>query len=290
MRRTQDELRKATSALSRDHWCALAVGGALAVATLVSLETDAQTRAAYALIALCAPGVLLHFTKKYLASRKLRQIDGQLPGALLYAASLPHRTSIEKVITDLSRPQNGALGEVFKAASMRIRAGESVPEALQAMLAANPSRLLRRAVDLFTESYQSGADMSRALSDVAEDSLAVRALQLESKGSLAIYKYTILLGGGLLVPAIMGILLTVAASLQSEVGAFGMGAKMTLSARAGLADAVVGGAQGYLGLFALIAGSFVALQENEPKKAVFYFLVLLPVSIAVFHLARSLRI
>lgn len=247
-----------------------------------------------ALLMLCVasatlPPLLLSFGLAYLKARRVRELENALPGALLYAASVPQRTGLEKVLKDLARPENGPLGEEFALALRRVHAGAGVPEALESMRARSESQLLNRAVGLLLEGYRSGADLSQALREVADDALALRALSLEAKGALALHKYTLLLGGSLLVPFILGVLLSLTAALQPD-GQLFEGAGLGEAQRQALKQAVVLGAQAYLAVFALVAGSFVALQEGEPRKAVLYLAAMLPISLLTFYAVQAMRI
>jgi pilus assembly protein TadC len=268
---------------------AAALGILLAGVEAFLLELPLFTLALLAAASATMPPLLLYFGLAYLKARRVRALENALPGALFYAASLPQRTGLEKVLKDLARPENGPLGEEFELAWRRVQAGASLPEALEVLRERSGSPLVERAVDLLLEGYQSGADLSRALQEVAEDALAMRALTLEAKGAMALHKYTLLLGGGLLVPFILGLLLALTNSLQMDVSLFD-GVGLGEAQKAALMEAVVVGAQAYLALFAILAGSFVALQEGEAKKAVLYTTALLPLSLLTFHVVQALHV
>jgi Flp pilus assembly protein TadB len=268
---------------------ALLAGLGLAALEAWRLDLPPASLLPLAVASATLPALLLHFGLEYLRARRLRKLEETLPAALLYAASLPPRAGIEKVLRDLARPENGPLGEEFGLAWRQVEGGASVPEALEALRARNPSPPLDRAVALLLSSHRSGADLSRAMSEAAEDALALRALSLEAKAALALHKYTLLGAGALLVPFLLGVLLTLSASLQAD-GALWEGIGLAPEERSALLEAVLAGAQAYLALFAILAGGFVALQEGEPKKAVLYFAALAPLSLLTFHAARSLRV
>lgn len=234
------------------------------------------------------PALLVHFMQDYLHSTYVRQLDAQLPSALLYAASLPHRTGVEKVLEDLGRPEHGALGEQFRRAYEQVQAGASVPHALRALAQRVPdSPLVERSVNLLIEGYQSGADLSSALRDIADDAMALQALAEQTKSALAMHKYTLLLAGGLLVPFILGLLLSLTQTLQADALGVetGLGPSQNSKEISAAVEAVV---PGYLVLFTILAALFVALQEGQTKRAVLYVSGLLPLSLLVFHAAQHL--
>ena len=97
-------------------------------------------------------------------------------------------------------------------------------------------------------------------------------------------KYTLLLAGGIIVPLVLGALVAMVGSLNftglSELG-FGSGGSEQILANA------LAGSQIYIIEYAILASVFVAYQENSIEKSIIYMVVLVPLSFALFMLAKT---
>jgi len=231
------------------------------------------------------PPVMIFFYFDYVESKRIREIEENLPAALFQIASFPRRTSMEKIMREIAKSDYGALSEEFAKATRQVDAGSPVPKALESIASENNSMLLRRACSLLSESYQTGADMSTAFKEVAEDIFEMQAIQKQTAAALSLQKYTLLAGGCVLVPLILALLLNIVSSLQFDLAGI---SSVTPEQRQALLDAAVLGSQAYLVIFAAIASVFVATQESNKKKAVLYFTLLFPLALAVFHSVRGL--
>ncbi|MEW5955197.1 MAG: type II secretion system F family protein [Candidatus Micrarchaeota archaeon] len=231
------------------------------------------------------PPVIAFFYFEYLEAKRIRELEENLPAALFQIASFPRRTSMEKIMREIAKSDYGALSEEFARAVRQVDAGSAVPKALESMAAENDCLLLRRACALLAESYKTGADMSTAFKEVAEDVFELQAIQKQTAAALSLQKYTLLAGGCALVPLILALLLNIVSSLEFDLEGI---SSVTPEQRRALLDAAVLGGQAYLVIFAAIASVFVATQETNKKKAVLYFTLLFPVALAVFHFVRGL--
>ena len=244
---------------------------------------------------LLLPSLLLWFYWDYVREKRLKEIDAALPGALLQAASFPKRASMEKIIEALANGGHGELSKEFEKTLRQIENGSSVPRALEGFTERNPSLLVRRSVDLLLASYERGVDLAPAFREVAEDAFDLQAISRENAAAGALQKYTLLAGGAFLVPAILGVLLNLVASLgvggyASFGEAEGAAAQAALAQRAAVQSAVVVGAQAYLVIFAALAGAFVASTEGARRKAVLYFAFMAPCALIVFHALQAVSI
>ncbi len=249
------------------------------------LPTGFMNKVLFGFLAAFAPPACLYFFEEYKKSRKTREIEENLPPALFQIASFPKRTSMERIIRSLAKSDYGELSREFSRTERLVNAGMSVPEALEELRKRNHSVLLDRTVFLLLEAYRSGADMTKAFREVAEDIFDLQSLRKEVASALALQKYTLLLGGCLLVPLILALVLNIVGSLdfEYELG-FGAGA----AERRELYETSVWASQTYLAIFAGIAGSFAAVQEGQPKKGVLYFALLSPIALLLFNLVRGI--
>jgi len=240
-------------------------------------------------ITLAFPPLSYYFYLSYLESKRQLEIEEQLPAALFQIASFPKRAPMEKMLESVAKSDYGPLSEEFGKALKQIRSGLPVSQALEQMRLRNNSLLLNRAVSLLLSAYKSGADLSQAFKEVAEDVFQLQSLVKERSGALALQKYTLLAASAFLVPAILALLLNIVSSLQNAFSPDVLGVSATVNAKA-LLDAVVLGNVVYLGFLAIISSVFIASSEGDVKKSVLYLAFLLPVSFLVFTIMRGANI
>jgi pilus assembly protein TadC len=220
---------------------------------------------------------------RYMEERRDRLIEKHLAGAMYQAASLAGYTSFENVLKAMAESDYGALSNEFKKAYNGIRSGESVELALEKMVGRNGSKMLNRAINIMLSGYRTGIDLSEALREAAEDIEKTLTIDRENSASIVVEKYTILFAGGIIVPLILGSMISLVSSIDlSSLQEFGMGGQ----SREILENAVFGN-QIYVVIYSIIASVFVAYQENRIENSLVYVLFLLPTSLVLFNLARA---
>ncbi len=237
-----------------------------------------------ALITLLTP-FMLYFYFLFLAEDRIIKMEKQLPDALAHAAMLQKNMSTEKIIEEISK-QKGLLGQEFKIAYRQISAGSSIESALNSISERNNSILLKRANGLIVQGYYAGADMYSALRETAEDIYSLFALVSQRKSVLTLQKYTLIFGGAVLVPLILGSIVHVTGVLNSESFSV-MTTGTMITGNSEILNSIVGATQVYLFIFSFISGLMIAYQENEPRKAVIYIILFLICTTVLYNIALS---
>jgi archaellum biogenesis protein FlaJ (TadC family) len=257
---------------------------ALALVELLFLQGELLFTALVFFVTLVFPPLAVYYYFGFLESKRMHEIEDALPAALLQVASFPKRASMEKIISALAYSDYGALSSEFRIVEKQVNAGMAVIEAFEECAARNDSVLLNRALKLLANAYKSGADLSNAFREVAEDALELQAISKEARSAFALQKYT-LLAGGILVPVTLGLLLNVVSGLSA--GGLEEFTGTSAAARDALAAAILLGNQVYLTIFALAASAFIASSEGDLKKTVLYAAFLLPASLLLFNFVKS---
>lgn len=229
------------------------------------------------------PSTLFYFFLDYLRAKRIREIEHQLPNALYQIASFPKGTPMEEIIKSVAESDFGPLSWEFKRAEMEVMAGASVTEAFEKTWERNPSPLLRRTLSLLCESYRNGADLELVFKELADDAFELQSISAETAAALSLQKYTLLVGGCIIVPFILALLLSIVSSLDLNFGELPSPA----GSRSHLVEAIVFSTQIYLMIFSFLASYFVSLIEANRKKTVLYFAVLFPLSLIVFNLVKA---
>ncbi len=204
-----------------------------------------------------------------------------MPDILLSASIFPKGTGLEKIILHFSKTNYRFLSGEFEKCRQEILKGSTAVGALEKMKERNDSIVLGRAIDLVLGGINSGADVSAVFKETAADLFETGAILRERVASLTIEKYTLLIAGGILVPAILGVLTGMVLSLNFDaLSEIGIG--LSLSEKKALIDAAMFASPIYLAEYSLIASFFVAFQEGDLKKGIVYAAALVPLSLAVY--------
>ncbi|MFH1285960.1 MAG: type II secretion system F family protein [Candidatus Micrarchaeota archaeon] len=239
----------------------------------------------FAFIAFAVP-FLFYFYLHYKLENRKRELETFLPDALFHAASSQESVAVERMLHSIGESGYGELSREFAMASKQVEAGASVVSAMQEIAHRNNSPLLRRAITLLIQGYQTGANMHSALSETAEDIFKMFALVRERSAQLALQKYTLLFGGGIIVPIILGMFVNLVSGLGVENSEAILISSTPPEQRLALISASILASQVYLVIYSLLSSLFIAEQEGNIKKFVVYFAFLAPLVLILFSLAR----
>ncbi len=205
---------------------------------------------------------------------------------LLDASIMPKGTSFEKILENSSK-EYGLLGKEFAKVYEMIKKGASVEESLKEFNNRNDSKVLERVAELLLMFYSSGADMAESFKKTAEDILKTQNILSQKNASIVVQKYTVLFAGGLIVPLVLGLLSSMSQGFDFNALNFLFETK-TIMEREQLLETLLLANKIYIAEYAIIAGTFLGLQENSVGKGILYGLVLIPVGLIVYFLAGSL--
>ncbi|MEM4633935.1 MAG: type II secretion system F family protein, partial [Candidatus Anstonellaceae archaeon] len=171
--------------------------------------------AAIAVLALyTAPSA--YFILSYLAEKENVESEAFLPDALHAAASVHKVLSPERMLSFLAKGGYGRLSEAFESALRRQKAGESFALSMQNALTHCDTFLTRRAFGMMVVSYETGADMGKALRETASDAASFFSLIKERAAVLSIQHYTLLAASAFLVPFILGLVASFVPSISQS--------------------------------------------------------------------------
>ncbi len=256
------------------------------IALLFNLNQQFVYITLFSVAAFCAPLLLNFFLQEYIFERNKRKKEEAVPDLLLHASVFPQGTGFAAILDQIAKADFGLLSLEFRKARQEIALGASVQKALRNLSRRNKSAVIDRAANLLLQGYESGADMHSIFHETAADLLETNAILQESNAALVVEKYTLMLGGGLIVPIVLGLIASLIAGFDfsgSELVDLGMAAaeRRTILAATLLANKI------YIAEYALIASFFIASQENNPKKVILYASLLLPLSLFAYFAANA---
>jgi flagellar protein FlaJ len=232
------------------------------------------------------PAILRFCFLVWHAENRRREMEERVADVLLQSSAFPAGTPTLQVIAYCAKPEFGVLGAEFAIAQRQIQRGASLEVALSDLSLRCDSRVVDWSVRLLLLAYSTGTDLSDAFRTAAEDLLETGAILRERSAALLVEKYTVLFAGGLLVPAVLGLLSAMVSQLDwSAFATLDLGT--TAQQRLDLRDAAMTGIQLYLVEYAVVAGLFVGNQEGNIRRGLLYAAVLMPVGLIAFWIAKG---
>ncbi|MBI5159751.1 type II secretion system F family protein [Candidatus Micrarchaeota archaeon] len=263
----------------------MAISIALAITSFISTQIIYSTQFSAAFLFL---PIIIYLLLQYKVEQRNAELERFLPDALFQASSLQKGIGIEKTIQSIAKSQYGALSKEFTYAHNQTQAGASPQKTLLQIAERNNSLLLERSMELLARGYSTGADMQHALKETADDIFTIFSIVRERAASLAIQKYTLLLGGGIIVPIILGTTFTLVSSL--DYTALEMMTNTPAAEKTAFLETTKTATQAYLATFAALAAVFIAQQEGSAKRAIVYFLFLAPLALLLYNLALATNV
>ncbi len=214
-----------------------------------------------------------------------KKMENEIVDALLQASTYPNECSIEEIIRKIATGDN-LISRELKIAEQEMEKGASLEESMQGLEKRNKGKNVRLLAKLFLQAHRNKADNSMLFRNAAEDLMEKRILEDEKNIALMAQKYTLLIGGAIIVPLVLSMLVSLMADFDfeglKEFYSAGSLDKKELLEMVKLANLI------YIGEYSIIASVFLAKQENNMKKAFIYFLAILPVSICCFLIGKIL--
>jgi pilus assembly protein TadC len=239
------------------------------------------------IFSLVFPGSIHYLYHAFLFEKNKREKEKLVPDVLLQASIFPKGTPTTKIIKYISEAEYGPITKEFSKALNEIEKGKTVEESLKDISKRCKSEIISRAMNLLIQGNKSGAEMNKVFKETAEDILETQGIIKERIASTFIQKYTLILAGGIIVPALLG-LITGFVNEMNFIGISELGLGMQEEKRKTIIEAALTSNQIYIIEYALIAAFFISQQEGNTKKAIIYALILIPLGFISYNIALIL--
>ena len=212
--------------------------------------------------------------------KKAYRLEQNLADALFQMSSTADFSTLENAMLNIGESNYGELSEEFKISYNEIKNGKSFKSALTDLGARNDSDFLKKAADVLVISYETGSDSSEALREIAEEVSKNLEIQRNRNSSTFVQRITLLAAGAFIIPLILGILISMVNSFDfSGIAEFGLSSMDT--------DLIILANQIYIVEYGILAAFFISFQEERKDKFWFYFLLMTPIALILFNLAKS---
>lgn len=212
--------------------------------------------------------------KNYGKEKRTEEIEQYLPDALFTISSLPKSAKMEKIFESIEKAGYGALSEEAAKSRRQISMNVKTDTVLDDLWKRNDSPALRKAATMLKHVFHTNSFSQ--LHTIAEDLLKNFEIRRERANLMSMQKYTILFGG-LLIPLILKIALSLISSLVEFF-------EDPLAPQ--LIEYTTSIIPAYLVLYALISSFYVADIEGRKSRAAVYFLLLVIVSLLTFSVVN----
>lgn len=272
-------------------FCFLAGG----IASIISMfflfyfQPDYQKIIIFGFLIFLTPFFVFYLIQDILFERNKRKKEYFLSELILEISVFVDDVSLINLIDEISKMDFPYLKKDFEFISLQIKNGSDVGTTIKKVQKMNKSRELDRFFDVLLQGYYLGGKLSKLLNELAEEMLQNRAIIRERQAVMLVTKYTLLLASVLIVPIILGLIITLVSELSVSLGDgsyFEIG--LSQNERTKLFDLTVLGVQIYIIQYSLISSFFLAMQEGNKKNFFLYSSILVPLSAIFFFIGTVL--
>ncbi len=266
------------------------IGGIFSIILMIFLfylDIDYQKIIIFGFLIFFIPFFLIYLISDVLFERNKRKKEDLLPELLLEMSVFVDQMSLIKIIEEVSKMDFSILSEDFKLINLQLKNSQDINTAINKIKKMNNSKIISRFFDVLLQGYYSGSKLSKLLSELAEEMLSNRAIIREIGATMLVTKYTLLLASVLIVPTILGLIITLVNGFNfSFSGDFEIG--LSKIQRDELFNLSVIAVQIYIIEYALISSFFLAMQDNNKKNFFIYALILSPLAAIFFFIGTIL--
>lgn len=215
--------------------------------------------------------------KKYKFLLKKQRLETAIIDELMIISSVPKSNDLKQILFKLKDSKNKIISQEFSFVYDKINNGHNPKAIFEILKKKYDSFILTRFLDLLLSSITTGAVSNKDYKKLADQFIESKELINERESILLMQKYTILFAGGLIVPGILGVIISLIKRLGSDIGVI-----TSISTDVFLLSyycTII-----YIIEYAIISGIYLGMIENSSKKSALYVIILLPVSLILFFI------
>lgn len=233
--------------------------------------------------------ILESILKKYFQNQKRKALENVLIDEVLLLSSQPKANDLKNIINKLSDSKHRIISQEFKQIQRKVEAGHNIRELFLALSKKYKSEILDRFLELLLNSITTGTVSVADYRSFANNFLKSKQLIDERASALLMQKYTIIFAGGLIVPGILGIVISLIKKLTSGLD---FSLLQTIQGEAiassGLFNVCYVCSIVYIIEYVIISSIYLGMLESDLKKSIIYLLFILPTAIGIFFISPTI--
>ncbi len=231
--------------------------------------------------------VVCFFAKQLLITYKKtvikRNLENTLTDEILKLTTINFTGDIKQIINILSLSRNKTLAKEFLIIQKKIMQGHNISNLFNVLKKKYNSEILDKFLNLILISHKTGTTSYTDFKNLVDDFLRSKQIMQERNSMLLMQKYTIIFSGTVIIPVILGIVVSLVKKLSSSVDMSSLGFEINSSLFVvGYYCSIV-----YIIEYIIISSIYLAIMENNSKKFIVYLLIFLPISLCLFFLAPA---
>jgi len=221
--------------------------------------------------------------EKYLVNQKKKKFEIALIDEVLLLSSQPRSNDLKQMIQKLSSSKHKIVEQEFKIIQRKIEDGHNIKELFEMLSKKYRSEIIDRFLELLHNSITTGTVTVGDYRSFASNFMRNKQLIEERKSALLMQKYTIIFAGGIIVPGILGIVISLVKKLTSNLDFSAIGQfQGTVVGNSSLFGVCYFCSIVYIIEYVIISAIYLSMLESDLKKTIIYLVFMLPVAIAIF--------
>jgi len=218
---------------------------------------------------------MINIFEKYYFTIEKKNLENGLVDEILKLSSLPKSNDLKIILERLSKSRNKIISINFLEVLKKINKGNSPKDAFEILKQKYNSEILNRFLDLIYLSTTTGTISFQDYRSVANNFIKTKQILDERASNLLMQKYTILFSSSLIVPGILGIVISLIKSLINSVSQTG-----TSLYQVTYWCVII-----YIIEYIIISSIYLSILDENKRRLIIYLLILLPVSLLIFFLS-----
>lgn len=227
--------------------------------------------------------------KKYFFNQRRKALENALIDEVLLLSSLPKANDLKQILGKLSDSKHKIIEKEFKQIQRKVEAGHNIRELFLAFSKKYNSEILDRFLELLLNSITTGTVSVADYRSFASNFIKSKQLIDERASALLMQKYTIIFAGGLIVPGILGIVISLVKKLTSNLDfSLLQSIQGEAIASSGLFNVCYVCCIVYIIEYVIISSIYLGMLKSDLKKSIIYLLFLLPTAIGIFFVSPAI--
>jgi len=226
-----------------------------------------------------------------LTMQKISRIEENLPDALKQMSdTLRAGGTYEFAIREISTSGYGALSSEMDTVLRNLEEGQSFEAALNGFSDRIESTLVKRTMTIINQSIRAGAGLADVLDDVADDMKELYRIGRERKARTLMQVLFIVMAGGVVAPAIFGMVSQIISFLISSAIRAGIAiSQETITEAVNARNLIVSLMEAYVVIEVMASAAMISLmREGKLNKSILYIPFLLFIAFSVYFVAGML--